>query len=571
VQRFTTVNAYHILMDDVLDHVGDGVLVVDAEWHVTRTNAVATTLLDREGSALVGTDVREAFTGSVESTFHDHFGGEESTPTSVTFEEYFPDLDAWLEVRTVPVEDGLAVYLRDVTDRRGLEDALAEGGAELERLNRINAIIGEIIRDLVGATTREEIEATVCERLAASELYEFTWIGEREPTGGRITHRTTAGDSGGIVDLVVDTEGSPDEPEPLEHTVLRTGETRIVRQLVDESIPEPVRRIAFARGLQSAIAVPLRYGSTTYGVLGVYATRPDAFSERERESLETLGVATGFVINAARQRNLLLSDTVVELTFRVTDPEDVFVAASDRLDCSLAVEGVVPLAEGTLLCYVDVEGATPGDLLETVADRGEVEGGRIVYEASEEESMAGGLVEVTIAGASPLLSLTERGATVRTAEYDDGVGRLVAEIAPDEDVREVVAATVGALSGSELLAKREHQRPVETAGEFRSSLHERLTDRQRTALRVAHHGGYFQSPRDSTAEELAEGLGVSSPTLHYHLRAAQGKLVDAFLDEAPGEAGRTPLDDWGGDGSGTDNRGTDDRGTDVGGDDGRVG
>jgi GAF domain-containing protein/DNA-binding CsgD family transcriptional regulator len=535
-------------MDEVLDHVGEGVLVVDAGWHVTGANAVSAGLLDRGDAALVGADVRDVFPQSVESTFHGHFGHEDAVPTEIAFEEYFPDLEAWLEVRTVPAEDGLAVYLRDVTDRRGLEDALAEGEAELERLNRINAIIGEIIRDLVGATTREGIERTVCEGLAASELYEFTWIGEREPTGDRITHRAAAGESEGIVDLVVDVENSPDEPEPPESTVLRTGETRIVRQLVDESVPEPVRRVAFARGLQSAIAVPLRYGNTTYGVLGVYATRPDAFSERERESLETLGVATGFVINAARQRNLLLSDTVVELTFRVTDPEDVLVAASAGLDCSLAVEGVVPLAEGALLCYVDVEGAAPGDLLETVTDRDGVEGGRIVYEASEEASEAGGLVEVTIAGGSPLLALTERGATVGTAEYDGGVGRLVAEIAPDEDVREVVVATVGALSDSDLLAKRERQRPAETAGEFRSSLHERLTDRQRTALRVAHHGGYFQSPRDSTAEELAEGLGISSPTLHYHLRAAQGKLVDAFLDEAPGEAGRAPIDDWGGDG-----------------------
>jgi ribosomal protein L15 len=58
----------------------------------------------------------------------------------------------------------------------------------------------------------------------------------------------------------------------------------------------------------------------------------DAFSDRERESLETLGVATGFVINAARQRNLLLSDTVVEITFRLDDHGDFFVAASGRYD-----------------------------------------------------------------------------------------------------------------------------------------------------------------------------------------------------------------------------------------------
>jgi hypothetical protein len=532
-------------MDDVLDHVSDGVLVVDADWRVARVNAVAARLLDRDAGALVGTDVRDAFPQSVEATFHGHFGGDEPAPAAVTFEDYFPALETWLEVRTVTREDGLVVYLHDVTDRRDLEGTVADRDAELGRLNRINAIIQEIIRELVGATTREEIEATVCERLAASELYEFTWIGERNPTGDRVAHRTAAGDSEGIVDLVVEGGDAPDAPDPPEHAVMRSGETRIVRQLVDDgTVPEAIRRVAFARGLQSAIAVPLRYGTTTYGVLGVYATRPDAFSERERESLETLGVATGFVINAARQRNLLLSDTVVELTFRVTDPDDFLVAASARLDCSLAVEGVVPLAEGTLLCYVGIEGATPGDVLAMADGRGGVEGGRSVHETAEDEATVGGLVELTVSGASPLLSLTERGATVRTATFEDGVGRLVAELAPDEDVREVVEAVAEAFTGTELLAKRERQRAVETAQEFRSSLHERLTDRQRTALRVAYHGGYFQSPRDSTAEELAAGLGISSPTLHYHLRAAQWKLIDAFLDEAPGEEPLGATGEW---------------------------
>ncbi|WP_152043250.1 bacterio-opsin activator domain-containing protein [Salinigranum salinum] len=532
-------------MDDVLDHVSDGVLVVNADWHVADANAVAAAQLDRDVSTLVGVDVREVFPRSVESTFHGHFAGDDPVPAAVTFEDYFPDLGTWLEVRTVTVGDGLTIYLHDVTDRRGLERARRDSEAELGRLSRINATIQEIIRELVGATRRTEIEETVCERLVASDLYEFTWIGEREPLADRITHRVGAGEYREVVDLVVESGASPDTSECPEHAVIRTGQTRLVRQLVeDESLPDPIRRVAFARGLQSAIAVPVRYGTTTYGVLGVYATRPDAFSERERESLETLGVATGFVITAARQRNLLLSDTVVELTVRVTDPDDFLVAVASRLDCSLAVEGVVPLADGALLCYVSVEGAAPGDVREMAANRGDVDDPRVVNETSETESSVGGLLEITLTGASPLRSLTERGATVRAATFEDGVGRLVVELAPDEDVRAIVESLGEAFAGSELLAKRERQRSVETAQEFRSALHESLTDRQRTALRVAYHGGYFQSPRDSTAEELAARLGVSSPTLHYHLRAAQWKLVDAFLDERPGQERLGSTDDW---------------------------
>jgi hypothetical protein len=198
---------------------------------------------------------------------------------------------------------------------------------------------------------------------------------------------------------------------------------------------------------------------------------------------------------------------------------------------------VVPLVDGALLCYVGVDGAAPGDVLATAGDRPGVEGGRVVHETTDEEA-AGGLVEVAFVDGSPLLSLVERGATVRTAEFEGGVGRVVAELAPD------VEAVGAAFPGSDLLSKRDRERSVETAQEFRSSLHERLTDRQRTALRVAYHGGYFQSPRDSTAEELAEGLGVSSPTFHYHLRAAQWKLTDAFFDDDAGEERLGASGDW---------------------------
>ena len=515
-------------MDVVLDNVTDGVLVVDADWRVTTANAVAADLLECEPAALVGTDVREAFPRSAASTFHEHFGDDDSEPAEVVYREYFPELDAWLDVRTSVKQGELAVYLRDVTDRKDLERELDDRERELAQINRNNAIIQRIVRDLVGASSREEIEQMVCEQLAATDLYEFTWIGELEMGSDRIARRVVAGEYDGVLDAIL--EGCTDaDPTAPEYTAVQTGETQVVEQLVDdESVPVPVRQEAFARGLQSSIAVPLRYGDTTYGVLGVYATRPDAFSDNEQESLETLGVATGFGINAARQRNLLLSDTVYELTFRVTGSDAFFAAASAQLDCDVAVEGMVPMDEQSLLCYVRVEGADPGDLLELAGARTGVDDGRVVHEASDD---TGGLVEVTLSGDSPVLVLTARGATARTAAFENGTGRIVAEIAAGEDVREIVEAVGEAFPRAELLSKRERERSVETAQEFRSALHERLTDRQRNALRTAFHGGYFESPRDSTAEELAETLGVTSPTLHYHLRAGQWKLLDAFFDE----------------------------------------
>jgi predicted DNA binding protein len=56
-----------------------------------------------------------------------------------------------------------------------------------------------------------------------------------------------------------------------------------------------------------------------------------------------------------------------------------------------------------------------------------------------------------------------------------------------------------------------------------------LTERQRSALEAAYHAGFFDWPRDVSGGEMAESLGVSSPTFHQHLRKAEQKILDALL------------------------------------------
>jgi predicted DNA binding protein len=59
---------------------------------------------------------------------------------------------------------------------------------------------------------------------------------------------------------------------------------------------------------------------------------------------------------------------------------------------------------------------------------------------------------------------------------------------------------------------------------------EDLTDRQRDALEAAYRAGYFAWPRESTAEDVAESLDLTSPTLHSHLRKAESVILSRLLD-----------------------------------------
>jgi predicted DNA binding protein len=60
---------------------------------------------------------------------------------------------------------------------------------------------------------------------------------------------------------------------------------------------------------------------------------------------------------------------------------------------------------------------------------------------------------------------------------------------------------------------------------------EGLTDRQREAVVAAHNAGYFEWPRESTAEEIADAMEIASSTFHSHLRKSLSKVVTAHVNQ----------------------------------------
>jgi hypothetical protein len=59
-----------------------------------------------------------------------------------------------------------------------------------------------------------------------------------------------------------------------------------------------------------------------------------------------------------------------------------------------------------------------------------------------------------------------------------------------------------------------------------------LTDRQREVLTTANEHGYYDYPRRTSSERLAERVGISKPVLLQHLRKAEGRIMaDIFAGQ----------------------------------------
>jgi len=473
-----------------------------------------------EGELLV--DVHEE--GFIEDT-HEHY---EAALEGESRQFQFEFHDRWYRGHTLPVRDddgevvsGVAMT-QDITPLRDRERSLERRHDELATLDRINGLLQEVIRELVGSGSRASVEKAVCERLAGSELYDLAWVGEPMPDFG-LTVRTAAGDDDGYV-AAVTAKGDRVAPRGPAEAALENNSVQVVTPA--DPAMEAWREPANERGVAAVAAVPLRTADTTHGVLVVHTGREEGFSEREREGFDLLGRTIGFVVGAIRRRKLLFTDSVTELRFHAPDPGTSFVRTAQALDCELCLEGYVASGDRWAL-YLAVEGAVPEDVTAALDGDPIVDRARVL---SGDDT--GGRVELVVTEPPVLRAVTHGGVSVRTAVANSDGVRLVVEAPIDADVRTVVSRVRDAYPGAKLVAKRELDHEVTTLGRPDGLLGE-LTDRQREALEAAYRAGYFDWPRESSAEEVAASLDLAGPTLHAHLRKAERTLLANLFRESP--------------------------------------
>lgn len=412
--------------------------------------------------------------------------------------------------------------VREVTERERRERGPERQRTSLATMDRVNELLLETARELVQTASREAVERTVCGRLAASDLYRFVWVGRRALDGDRVDARAAAGDGAGYLDAVTVTADGNDAGTGPPGRALRTGEVQA--DAVDDDPFEPWAAAARERGFASVAAVPLRHGQTVYGVVAAYTERESAFTERERAGLDVIGRIGGEIIHAARSRDLLFADAVVELEFDCTGADAPLIATARDLGCEFALEGYVAAGERWLL-YVSMAGGDPSTAVETVASAEGVESARVL------EADDGVRIEVVATSSSLLHAVTGVGANLRTVVAGPDEARVVVEAPATVDTRAIVEEVGRTYEAAVLVAHRERDRSASSIGRPEDLLSS-LTDRQRETLEAAYRAGYFDWPRESTAEEVAEMLDLSGPTLHGHLRKAQAHIISALIDGA---------------------------------------
>lgn len=178
---------------DTLESITDAFVTVNKEWVFTYVNREAERLLQKSRIALLDQNAwmlfpnAENFKQQYEKSLREH--------TNIAFAEYYEPLGKWLEIRAYATEEGLAIYFRDVTETRLLQERLSQ----TQKLESLGQLTGGIAHDFNNLLTvilgNIELmqEALLGSTIAKQDLLEMVESVEIAATrGADLTHRLLA-------------------------------------------------------------------------------------------------------------------------------------------------------------------------------------------------------------------------------------------------------------------------------------------------------------------------------------------------------------------------------------------
>jgi len=436
--------------------------------------------------------------------------------------------ERWVRVSAEALtEDGREIvrgFIQDITAQKSRARVLENQHEQLAALNSLNNVVRRLTDAVLDQSTRIEIEETTCEQLSASDSYEFAWIATVDPVTLELVPRVERGVDGYLEDAAL--SANPTEPDgrgPAGRAV-RTKEMQFSRDVFDDESFEFRLDLAETYGYRSLAIIPIVYEETLYGVIGIYSGRVGAFADAERKVLSGIGEVVGHAIAAVEHKQALLSDNIVELSFRI-DNSEAGIELPGSFEASFDFDSTLALDDGVFLVYCTTD--LDGEDMQQLAENARI---RYVDDVTVLGEEPDGLhLEIRFVD-PPILSTTiDYGGYVSNVTLTNGSMTITVHMAAERDVSGAVDRITSSASGAEMLRRHQTTRPHRSLGGILQTLPESLTERQQAALEAAYFTGYFNWPREHSGPEVADRLGVNPSTFHQHLRKAERKLLDGVF------------------------------------------
>jgi PAS domain S-box-containing protein len=110
---------------DAIDHLTDGYYEMDAEFRYRRVNPAGLRIAGKTADEIIGKHVFEVFPDIARAVIHQTTVRVMETRKAESVETYYPPHRRWYVNSIYPVTGGIAIFSRDITEQKLLEDNLA--------------------------------------------------------------------------------------------------------------------------------------------------------------------------------------------------------------------------------------------------------------------------------------------------------------------------------------------------------------------------------------------------------------------------------------------------------------
>ena len=396
-------------------------------------------------------------------------------------------------------------------ERKELEDTIEDQEESLAELSGVLEAIQGVQQCVTMSETKDELEEGVCSELLKTDSIDFAWIGRPQTSDGDLIPTARAGDRSGYLDAVLGEAG--EGPMPAQHAAVERT-SYLVENISEQVIGERWAKEALSNQFRSVLSVPLVYDDVLYGVLTVYSSTLDAFGTTYENLVSDVGSLVVTYSHILQQR-YSSGDQFIELEFELTDSGYPLQRLATATGTRIEYETVLESRNDEVRLLATVSEGDPTVVIDRATEL------QSILDASRFGDDNSRQVRLTVQ--KPFLAsvVVNHGGQLLEARSADTTMIRIA-IPTTVSTRPLLDALTNRYQDIEMIAKRRQQHQTEQRNV-------ELTDRQYEILNAAYHGGYFETPRGVTGEELAADFDISGPALYNHLQAAHRTILEQFF------------------------------------------
>lgn len=124
-QAAVQAKAESVRLTRILDNLTDGFMIFDEQWRYSYINPQATPYTGKPWQELLGKNVWDEFPELVGSLYYQKYHQAILQQEPVTFELFSAPLSGWFDIHAYPIPGGLAVYFRNISERKQMEEERA--------------------------------------------------------------------------------------------------------------------------------------------------------------------------------------------------------------------------------------------------------------------------------------------------------------------------------------------------------------------------------------------------------------------------------------------------------------